>query len=151
MSTRRAPTRPSSSTSSRSWASTTRSGRRPTSRPACRRAEHVDRSRPGPSLAPVGRPVPRSRTMTFSIIARDPATGELGIAVASHYFGLANQVPWFETGVGVIAAQRHAHPTHGPQALAMLEAGSTAEATLAAILAADHEPERRQLAILDRD
>lgn len=89
--------------------------------------------------------------MTYSIIARDPATGRLGLAVASHFFGLATHVPWLAAGVGVVATQRRADPNHGPRGLELLRGGMTATEVLTALLSDDPAPHTRQLAVLDRD
>ena len=52
--------------------------------------------------------------MTYSIVARDPDNGQLGVAVQSHFFGTGNVVPWLEAGVGAVATQAMAEVAHGP-------------------------------------
>ncbi|HEX6940072.1 MAG TPA: DUF1028 domain-containing protein [Longimicrobiales bacterium] len=86
---------------------------------------------------------------TYSIVARDPETGQLGVAVQSHWFSVGPIVPWAEAGVGAVATQSFADPAYGPLALELLRAGKTAEQALAGLLAADPHPEVRQVAILD--
>jgi uncharacterized Ntn-hydrolase superfamily protein len=55
--------------------------------------------------------------MTYSIVARDPATGELGVAVQSHWFSVGPIVPWAEPGVGAVATQANVQPSYGPHGL----------------------------------
>ncbi len=86
---------------------------------------------------------------TFSIVARDPETGDLGIAVASRVLAVGAVVPWAEAEVGAVASQAWADPSFGPRGLALLEAGLDADSALAVLLAADPERARRQLAIVD--
>ncbi|HEY8368644.1 MAG TPA: DUF1028 domain-containing protein [Thermodesulfobacteriota bacterium] len=86
---------------------------------------------------------------TYSIVARDPETGQLGVAVQSHWFSVGPIVPWAEAGVGAVATQSFADPAYGPLALELLRAGKTAQQALAALLAADPHPEVRQVAIID--
>jgi len=86
---------------------------------------------------------------TFSIVARDSATGELGVAVQSHWFSVGPIVPWAEAGVGAIATQSFVEPSYGPLGLQLLRAGRTAEETLRGLVAADPHPEVRQVAIVD--
>jgi uncharacterized Ntn-hydrolase superfamily protein len=87
--------------------------------------------------------------MTYSIVARCPDTGQLGVAVQSHFFGVGAVVPWVESGVGAVATQATAEISHGPNGLAQLAAGRTAAAALAAILEPDEHAETRQVAIVD--
>ena len=63
---------------------------------------------------------------TFSIVARDPATGEMGAAVQSHWFSVGSTVIWGEAGVGVVATQSFVDPSYGPLGLALMKAGRTA-------------------------
>lgn len=86
---------------------------------------------------------------TYSIVARDPDTGQLGVAVQSHWFSVGPIVPWAEAGVGAVATQSFADPAYGPLALELLRAGKTAQQALAGLLAADAHPEVRQVAIID--
>ncbi|MCS7221282.1 MAG: DUF1028 domain-containing protein [Anaerolineae bacterium] len=86
---------------------------------------------------------------TFSIVARDPATGEMGVAVQSHWFSVGSIVPWGEAGVGVVATQSFVEVSYGPLGLELLKAGRTPEEALRGLLAADPHPEVRQVAMLD--
>ena len=63
---------------------------------------------------------------TFSIVARDPSTGEMGVAVQSHYFSVGPVVPWAEAGVGAVATQSLVDVTYGPLGLDLMRAGRTA-------------------------
>ena len=87
--------------------------------------------------------------MTYSIVARDPETGELGVAVQSHFFGVGSLVPWVQAGVGVIATQSIVEPSYGSEGLRMLAAGIAPHEALAALVAADPGAARRQVAFLD--
>lgn len=86
---------------------------------------------------------------TYSIVARDSATGQLGVAVQSHWFSVGPIVPWAEAGVGAIATQSFVDVTYGVAGLELLKAGRTAEETLKGLVAADAHPEVRQVAIVD--
>lgn len=86
---------------------------------------------------------------TYSIVARDSATGELGVAVQSHWFSVGSLVTWAEAGVGAIATQSFVNPDFGPQGLALLKAGLSANQALSALLAADEGRDVRQVAIVD--
>lgn len=85
---------------------------------------------------------------TYSIVARDPATGELGIAVQSRAFAVGSIVPWAKAGVGAIATQALANPTYGPRGLEALERGKSAAETLKLLLASDSNASDRQVGIL---
>ena len=87
--------------------------------------------------------------MTYSIVARDRETGELGVAVQSRAFNTGAIVPWAAPGVGVVATQSYTEPSYGPLGLDLLRAGKTPEEALAELVASDDEPEYRQVAILD--
>lgn len=87
--------------------------------------------------------------MTYSIAARDPNTGELGVAVQSAYFTVGPVVPWVEAGVGAIATQSLVNIAFGPSGLALLRQGFTAEQVVQALVAGDTEPDARQLAVVD--
>jgi uncharacterized Ntn-hydrolase superfamily protein len=86
---------------------------------------------------------------TFSIVARDPQTGEMGVAVQSHWFSVGTIVTWAEAGVGAIATQSFVNASFGPRGLAMLKKGMTAQETVDSLLATDEGREFRQLAIID--
>ncbi|TMB56631.1 MAG: DUF1028 domain-containing protein [Chloroflexi bacterium] len=87
--------------------------------------------------------------MTYSIVARDPATGRFGVAVQSHFLGVGPVVPWLEAGVGAIATQAQVNISFGPIGLELLRAGRTAEEVVAACLAGDGESAVRQLGVVD--
>ena len=87
--------------------------------------------------------------MTYSIVARDAATGMLGVAVQSHWFSVGRVVTWAEAGVGAVATQAHAEPGYGPRGLALMRAGVDAATALQALTAADAHAARRQVAFVD--
>lgn len=86
---------------------------------------------------------------TFSIVAHDPATGEVGVAVQSRVFGVGQRVAWAQGGVGAIATQAQSNESFGPNGLRMLAAGLTAQETLDALLARDQDRDRRQVGVVD--
>src|SRR5512135_3011930 len=86
---------------------------------------------------------------TFSIVARDPATGELGAAVQSHYFSVGPVVPWAESGVGAVATQSLVLVDYGPKGLDLMRSGLTAQQALDSLLKADAHNEGRQVAMVD--
>ena len=86
---------------------------------------------------------------TFSIVARDPSTGEMGVAVQSHWFSVGSLVPWGEAGVGIVATQSMVEPSYGPLGLEMMRVGKTADQTLNGLLAADSGKDLRQVAMVD--
>jgi uncharacterized Ntn-hydrolase superfamily protein len=88
---------------------------------------------------------------TYSIVARDAATGQLGVAVQSCYVAVGAAVPWGEAGVGVVATQSFANIDFGPEGLAMMREGIAPSIALARLLDADGHPETRQVALLDAD
>jgi uncharacterized Ntn-hydrolase superfamily protein len=87
--------------------------------------------------------------MTYSIVARDPQNGELGVAVQSHYFSVGPVVPWVEAGVGAVATQAFVDISYGPHGLDMMRDGKTATQALRDLLAADPQSARRQVAMVD--
>jgi uncharacterized Ntn-hydrolase superfamily protein len=87
--------------------------------------------------------------MTYSIIARDPVSNELGIAVQSRYFAVGRVVPWIEAGVGVIASQSFANPAYGHETLRRLRSGQEPQHILEQLLSEDAGAAMRQVAILD--
>lgn len=89
--------------------------------------------------------------MTYSIVSRDPATGQLGVAVQSRAFNTGAAVPWGAPGVGVVATQSYTEQSYGPLGLELLRAGKSPAQALAALVAADDEPQYRQVAILDAE
>lgn len=88
---------------------------------------------------------------TYSIVARDAATGEMGVAVQSHWFSVGSIVAWAEAGVGAVATQSLVDPSYGPLALELLRAGRSPDDALRGLLAADTAPEVRQVAMVDRE
>ncbi|OAO85454.1 hypothetical protein TGS27_0769 [Geobacillus stearothermophilus] len=86
---------------------------------------------------------------TFSIVAFDPATGELGIAVQSKFLGVGAVVPWAKAGVGAVATQSYANTSYGPRGLEWMEQGKTAQETLELLVADDSERDLRQVGIVD--
>lgn len=88
---------------------------------------------------------------TFSIVAYDPETGDLGVAVASLVFGVGNHVPWAEPGVGAVATQAHMNGAYGPRGLELLRQGLSAQQVLDKMLAEDNYPRKdgRQVAVVD--
>lgn len=87
--------------------------------------------------------------MTYSIVARDPATGELGVAVQSHWFSVGGVVTWARPGIGAVATQANAEAGYGPQLLDLLVAGVPAEQALATLVANDPAGDSRQVAVVD--
>src|SRR5262245_40530848 len=98
------------------------------------------------SAAPVVAPRP---VATYSIVARDSATGELGVAVQSHWFSVGGTVTWAEAGVGAVATQSFVEPSYGPQGLSLMKVGRTASEALAGLLAADSGRDVRQVGMVD--
>ncbi|MGY1720067.1 DUF1028 domain-containing protein [Blastococcus sp. SYSU DS0552] len=86
--------------------------------------------------------------MTYSIVARDPETGEMGVATQSQAFAVGNSVPFALPGHGVIATQSMAEPMYGSVGLDLLRGGFTAQEVLTALSSVDPQPERRQVAVL---
>jgi uncharacterized Ntn-hydrolase superfamily protein len=89
--------------------------------------------------------------LTYSIVARDSETGQLGAAVQSRAFACGSGVLWARPGVGVVATQSYAERSYGPLGLELLEAGKTPEQALAALVVADPDQSVRQVAILAAD
>jgi uncharacterized Ntn-hydrolase superfamily protein len=87
--------------------------------------------------------------VTYSIVARDPATGGFGVGVETHQPCVGGIVPWVRAGVGAVATQSFANINFGPQGLALMEEGLPAERALAAIIAGDDLASRRQVALID--
>src|SRR5258708_37504290 len=87
--------------------------------------------------------------MTYSIVARDPETGELGVAVQSHYFQVGPVVPWGQSGVGAVATQSRVNIGFGPAGVELMRLGLTARQALDAVLASDPERDGRQCAMVD--
>ena len=96
-------------------------------------------------------PHPSRLAHTFSIVARDPQSGEMGVAVQSHWFSVGSVVTWAEAGVGAVATQALVEVSYGPLGLALMRAGKPAAEALAALLAADEERDLRQVAMVDAE
>jgi uncharacterized Ntn-hydrolase superfamily protein len=86
---------------------------------------------------------------TYSIVAYDPETGDLGVAVQSKFFAVGSVVPWGKAGVGAVASQAYGNPTFGPRGLALLAEDFSVEETLDSLLIDDPDRERRQVGIVD--
>lgn len=86
---------------------------------------------------------------TYSIVAYDSISGDIGVAVQSHWFSVGTIVTWAEAGVGAVATQSFSNPAFGPQGLALMKSGLKASDALAAMLAADSGREFRQVGIVD--
>jgi uncharacterized Ntn-hydrolase superfamily protein len=89
--------------------------------------------------------------MTWSIIARDEATGRIGIAVATCAFAVGSRVPHIRTGVGAVASQARSNPYFGPRGLALLAAGASAEDAIRMLMSADTGRDHRQVHVMDRN
>jgi len=98
-------------------------------------------------VAPGRAPSPLAHT--YSIVARDPKTGEMGVAVQSHYFSVGPVVPWAEAGVGAVATQSLVLVDYGPNGLDLMRKGLTAREALDSLLKADAHHEGRQVAMVD--
>lgn len=93
--------------------------------------------------------VPLRPVHTYSIVARDPNTGELGVAVQSHWFSVGPIVAWAEAGVGAVATQSFVDPSYGKNGLDLMRSGKSAPDTLKELLAKDEGREVRQVAMID--
>ncbi len=91
-----------------------------------------------------GRPV-----HTYSIVAIDKRTGNMGVAVQSHWFSVGSIVTWAEAGVGVVATQSFVEPSYGPLGLELMKAGKPPADALAGLLRSDPSEAVRQVAFLD--
>src|SRR5215207_1648323 len=100
-----------------------------------------------PSTPPIIDPDPWFST--FSIIAVDPATGELGVGVQSRAFGAGAAVPWIKLGVGAVATQASANRQYGPKAMALLEQGLSPQEVVRRITDEDPGRDSRQVAVID--
>jgi len=87
--------------------------------------------------------------VTYSIVARDPDTGELGVAVQSHWFSVGSVVTWAQPGIGAVATQAIAEISYGPKALALLAAGTPAPEALEQLVISDAGRDLRQVAVVD--
>ncbi len=89
--------------------------------------------------------------MTWSIIARDPASDRIGIAVATCNFAVGVRVPHIKTGIGAICTQAMTNPFFGPRGLALLTAGASAEDTVRMLMLSDEGRDHRQVHVMDRE
>jgi len=94
-------------------------------------------------------PRPLRPVHTYSIVARDQATGELGVAVQTHYFGVGSRVVWAEPGVGGVATQSFIEPSYGPLGLELMRAGKDAGQALKILLETDAHADVRQVGMVD--
>jgi len=88
---------------------------------------------------------------TYSIVALDPATGELGAAVQSHWFSVGSLCAWARPGVGAVATQSVVEPAHGPNALDRIAGVDDAHDALKALIEADPLGDVRQVGVVDKD
>ena len=86
---------------------------------------------------------------TYSVVARDPATGDIGVAVQSHWFSVGSIVTWAEAGVGAVATQSFVDPGYGPRALEMMRRGVPAPEALRQLVEKDAQRDGRQVAMID--
>lgn len=87
--------------------------------------------------------------MTFSIVARDENTGQIGVAVQTHWFAVGAMCPWIEAGVGAVATQSLVEVSYGPRSLDLLREGLSPEEALKSLLASDENNAVRQVAVID--
>jgi uncharacterized Ntn-hydrolase superfamily protein len=134
---------------------------------ACQHESRLDSSSATPPMRPAGCRIPGGPSSgadttissitgsplrpahTFSIVARDPVTGDLGVAVQSHWFSTGSVVVWAEPGVGAVATQSFVEPAYGPKGLALMREGVPAPEAMAKLLAADPQGAVRQLGFVD--
>lgn len=102
-----------------------------------------------PTTARTQQPAPRRPVATYSIVARDAETGEMGVAVQSHWFSVGAIVPWAEAGVGAVATQSFVDPGYGPLGLELMRAGRSAPQALEALVSTDTDEAVRQVAMVD--
>lgn len=86
---------------------------------------------------------------TFSIVARDKVTGEMAVAVQSHWFAVGTSVTWGKSGVGVVATQSFINPAYGPKGFQLMEEGKSATEALKILVEKDEAKDVRQVAMLD--
>ena len=109
---------------------------------------------PGPARQPSFLPPVRADSdlrpvATFSIVGFDPETGDLGVAVQSKFFGVGSVVPWAKAKVGALATQSYANVSYGPEGLALLQSGKSAQDTIKELTEPDANRDRRQLGVVD--
>ena len=86
---------------------------------------------------------------TYSIVARDPESGEIGVAVQTHWFAVGSRVPWAEAGIGAVATQSFTEVSYGPLGLELMKSGKSAPDALKSLIASDKGYEVRQVAMID--
>src|SRR5512134_359302 len=86
---------------------------------------------------------------TYSIVARDPQTGQMGVAVQSHWFSVGALVTWAEPGVGAVATQSFVEPSYGPKGLELMRNGASAKDAMNQLIALDKASAGRQLGFVD--
>ena len=91
----------------------------------------------------------RETIATFSIVAFDPETDSLGVAVQSKFLAVGSVVPWARAGVGALATQAMANYNYGPRGLDLMSGGNTAEETVEALTSSDEDSEHRQVGVVD--
>ncbi|NJM54930.1 MAG: DUF1028 domain-containing protein [Verrucomicrobiae bacterium] len=94
---------------------------------------------------------PSELVATYSIVAFDPASGDLGVAVQSKFFGVGSVVPWAKAGVGAIATQAYANTAYGPDGLLLLKSGMAPAAVVETLTGADSRRDIRQLGVIGAD
>jgi len=104
-----------------------------------------------PLVSSAEEPALRRPVHTYSIVARDAATGELGVAVQSHWFSVGSNVSWAEAGVGAVATQSFIDPAYGKLGLDLMRAGRAAPEALEGLVAADAGRAVRQVAMIDAE
>ncbi len=100
------------------------------------------------SVGTAAEPAAERNIATFSVVAYDPSTGEVGVAVQSRFFAVGSVVPWCWASAGAVASQAYGNPTYGPRGLALMADGATPEEAIAAVLQGDEDAERRQLGVV---
>jgi len=101
------------------------------------------------SLRILSADIPLRPISTYSIVAYDEKTGQLGVAVQSHWFSVGTVVPWAKAGIGAVATQSIAEPSYGPKGLALMEKGVSANEALQTLLSKDSGENVRQIAMVD--
>src|SRR5437867_61034 len=107
-------------------------------------SSHVLRA--APQAAPRGR---SPLVATYSIVACDLEAEQWGVSVQSKFLAVGSVVPWAEPHVGAIATQSYANPRYGPEGLALLRSGKSAQETIEALTAADDDRDQRQVGVVD--
>ena len=92
---------------------------------------------------------PEPVVATYSIVACDLAAGQWGVAVQSRFLAVGSVVPWAEPHVGAVATQSYANPRYGPDGLALLRDGRSAQEAIEALTAADEDRAQRQVGVVD--